>query len=1466
MQLNLSNIPRLLKSKTSLMVSAALLFGGIGVAFFANSQLAPPSIPAVNLAADPLYAPPASDKPAIALSLSVEFPTVGSQYPSGSGTDNNYSNTTEYLGYYDAESCYTYNNAPTETLSGTQTTADYKRFDRSGAAVSRMCTDAFSGNFLNWASSSAIDMLRLALSGGDRYIDTDSLTLLQRAVIPNGNPTCMWNNSNFPAKQLSKDGGGTGRYWGAVPNLLITQAGTNDIWVANTLNRIYFGTSRTGSCGDTTAYTLGVAVPAPAFGPVANSTSALPTTGMTNCAAENGTCSFSGSKEVWYGAGTTWKVAPVTSTTGVACNNATFGDPIVGTAKRCYYRDGTPSAGTAGLNSDGFFYARVSVCTSTAGTLTDVRDYNLCKQYPNGKYKPTGVIQKYSDALRLAAFGYALEQTASYDSGRYGGVLRAPMKYVGNRTFNETGQENTPATGNPNIEWDQTTGVLRANPDGDTTYNISGVINYLNKFGRTGTPGVYKRYDPVGELHYETLRYLQGLGPSSAAISSLTADMYDGFPIYTTWADPYGGSRTSTADYSCTKANIVVIGDVNTHDGNRLPTADAANNIPNINAWRTIVQKFEKNEVVNYTDGQGVTTRTTGNPNGANNSVPTNVRTSQIMGTAYWARTHDIRGSGWTNEPSKQRPGLRVRTFTFDVNENGSNGGTAAETTGQRDYRRFANQFFMAAKYGGFETDPSNPEGNPYNTYGNPFKDKDGNTNNNVWQDTVRPAGEANSYYLQSSARGILTAFDEIFSRASTQARSIAGAALQNKNLTSSGTAFYQGAFDTSNWTGDVISTPLTLNTSNELVIGTTATWSAAARLTAMTNPATTRNIVVGRTSTNPSPVATDFKWAEIDADLKTNLGKLTPSSAEDTLGSDRLSYLRGANTRDGTTFRQRTGKLLGDIVNSGVVYSGAPSTSVPSDSSYTLFVTANAARTAAVYVGANDGMLHAFSAATGDELFGYIPSWMGPKLAALTAPTYAANHQAYVDATPVVGEVKVANSSPASASDWKTVLVGGTGAGGRGVYALDVTDPSSFSASKVLWEFTQLHDADMGFVIGAPKLVKMRTSAPSAASPTYRWFAAVASGVNNYVNDGLGNFSSTGAPTIFLLALDKPAGTAWTSTGSEPNYYKIALPFNATTSLTNPTGVVNFQTIIGPSREVTQLYAGDLHGNLWKLDFSQLGSTDWNINKLSYFKTGSGVTIAPYPMYIAKSASGVIQPITMAPALSAAAVVSSTTDIVVSFATGKFMESGDKNSTAQQSFYSIYDNNTRTADTSSPVVPPAISGRGRLVQGVIDTTAGTVTVSSFKWGRPTSNTDTTTRAGYYFDFPSSGEKAVSNPKIIGNNLTFNTLIPAAPGSTGGCTAAGGSGRTYDLDLDSGNGTFRTSTVGLLGESLIVQIPGATTYTKSRTTGRRTKTEYSDRVDTGSGSATKGSRIGVTTVSGRLSWRQVNNYQDLKNN
>ena len=1433
------------------------------VTLVVSGQTSPPNIPPINLSTNPLFAAAGGDKPVIALALSVEFPTVGAQYlPSGSATtDNTYANTNEYLGYYDAEACYTYNNAPTETPASGLTATDYKRFDRSGAATSRMCTNAFSGNFLNWASSSAIDMLRLALSGGDRYIDTASQTILQRAVIPNGNPVCMWNSSNFPAKQLSKNGGGTGNYWGAVPTAMITQANGSDIWVGNTLNRIYFGTSKTGGCGNTGAYVLGGPATSTSIGPIVYSSSTLPGDAVV-CASENGSCSFSGVKEVWYGFNRQWYVAPASG--GVSCSNAVFGDPYPGQVKQCYTRPysgswtPTASASASALNSDGFFYARIQVCNVSGTTLQDSRDYGLCKQYPNGNYKPTGSIQKYSDQLRLSAFGYLMDPTQSALGGRYGGVLRAPMKFVGAKTFDITGLDNTPTGGNPNSEWNASTGVFAANPDGDATQAtpISGVINYLNKFGRTGAvAGRYKTYDPVGELHYEVLRYLQGLQPSAAAVSSITSDMYDGFPVSTTWVDPYGGGRSSTADYSCLKSNIVTIGDIHTWDGNRLPTPSAANNIPDINYWRSIVQSFEKNQTTSYLDGQGVT-QTTANPNGANNNVPSNTSTSQIMGSSYWGHTYDIRGTSWTGSPSQQRPGLRTKSFFFDVNEYGESSVAAN--------RQYSNQFFTAAKYGGFESDPANLGKNPYNTFGNPFKQQNGTDNNNVWQDPANP-GEASTYYLQSSARAVLSAFDSIFSRSASSARSIAGSAASSKNLTQSGSTVYQAAFDTSDWSGDVLSLPITVSTSNVVSIGTTPSWTAATRLSALGSPATVRNIVVGRPGAIATPTASAFTWAAIDTAMQTNLSKLTPTSTGDTMGQDRLNYLRGDQSKQGNPFRART-KLLGDIVNSGIVYSGAPTVNVGGSNTYGAFYTANAGRTAALFVGANDGMMHAFNAATGDELFGYIPSWMGPKLAALTNPSYNSSHQNYVDATAAVAEAQV--GSAGTSADWKTVLVSGTGGGGAGVFALDVTDPTAFSASKVMWEFTHADDADLGYVVGRPKIVKLRTSAPGASAPTYRWFAMVASGVNNYVIDNAfgGTYSTTGQPALFLLALDKAAGAAWNATGTSPNYYKISLPINSTLSTTNATGLLNFSTALGNALEVTQVYMGDLHGNLWKLDFSLHGATEWNMNKLTAYNKGTAASPAPYPLYVAKTGAStpVIQPISMAPSVISGPVVGGLKTAYIAFGTGKYLEVSDKTSTAQNSFYEIYDDGTSTAD-SAPVGASIISSRGRLQAGSINTTTGVVSVSPFNWGRSGSDADTTQRSGWYVDFGSSGERLINNAVVAGNNLTFGSLIPASSGTTGSCSASGGSGLVYTINVDTGIGSSLVSTVGLLGEPLVLNISSATINGTPDTSGRRATTTFQQVVQQGSSGVNTGNTATTTTPAGRLSWRQINNYQDLKN-
>ncbi|MDO9402720.1 MAG: PilC/PilY family type IV pilus protein [Polaromonas sp.] len=1339
-----------------------------------------PDVAVVHLSSGPLYAPAGGDKAAIALALSVEYPTVGAQYVAqpDQSTDNTYANTNEYLGYYDAESCYVYNDSPVEKLLPGQVPADYKRFDRQGPAGSgqrqRMCSDGFSGNFLNWASGSAIDMLRLALSGGDRWLDTSELTVLQRAVIPDGDPVCMWNSSNFPAKQLSRAGGGTGGYWGAIPAVMATEAAGRDIWVANTLNRIYFGTSAQGSCNATGAYRLG--------------------------------------------------------------------GPDVHTSR----------AGL--LNSDGFFYARVQVCDTSEGVLQDQRDYGLCSRYPKGNFKPVGSIQKYSDRLRLAAFGYVMDQTASYSGGRYGGVLRAPMKYVGARTFDITGQDSTPEGGNPQAEWFADTGVFKTNPDGDESQAVpvSGVINYLNRFGRTGPKaGRYKLFDPVGELHYEALRYLQGLPPSPAAVGGISTVMEDGFPVFRNWTDPYGDGRSSKADHSCLKSNILVIGDVNSHDGNRIPAPDVAGNVPDINAWRSVVQGFEKNQDRPYTDGQGILRRT-GNPNPSNPGVNSGPQDSQLLGTAYWAHTQDIRGRSWTAREDLQRPGLRVKSFFFDVNEYG--------TSNREGYRRANNQFFTGAKYGGFESQPATASSAAYNSWGNPFRREDARPDNDVWQDPARP-GEARTYFRQSDARSVLTAFDSIFGEASTRMRSIAGTALSSRSLSPGGVMSFQAVFDTADWSGDVIATTVNVSATSTVTATATPAWSAAARLAAMAFPALERKIVVGNSQGSPlSTVASTFTWAAIEPALRDHLMRASPDAVPDGLGQLRLDFLRGDRSREGREFRLRQ-QLLGDIINSGVVHAGAPTVFTGPSATYPAFRLAHGDRAKAVYVGANDGMLHAFNAESGDELFAYIPSWMGSRLSALTDKGYAANHQSYVDATPAVGEAQVAEAGQPEL--WKTMLVSGTGAGGPGVFALDVTDPAAFSAASVQWEFTRADDADLGQVVGQPQIVKLRTSA--AGKPvTYRWFAMVAGGVNNHVAQrAFGTARSrTGRPALFLLALDKPAGVAWRADGDTPNYYRLSLPMDEALAATVAPGLINFTVTRGRALEVDKVYMGDLHGRLWKLDFSARMPAAWNFSSLSAFREGDSVSATPRPLFITGDAGG-IQPISMAPSVLNAATTGAPGRVQVAFVTGKYLEASDKSASTRQSIYVLHDDGHLAADASPPGAS-WISGRNRLQAGTVHTDTFEISVPAFVWGTPRSDDDQRARAGWYADLPGAGERAISAGVARGDTWLFETLMPA-PNLAGVCAMEAGTGRHYQVRLRSGSGTWAPSAYGLPAASLMLELPSATFYTTSTSTGRRVRVTTTPTWTSGSAGGGPGSSHKTESFAGRLSWRQINNYRELKN-
>jgi len=1456
--------PALARRRGHVFVACAIALASVAAMVITFAQTSPPDLPPTTLSNAPLMAVPQGDKPAMVLALSVEYPTVGAQYMPAGATDSkpilndtSYSNQTEYIGYYDADSCYTYKNDPAETPPANMGKQDMKRFDRTGPATDRMCADGFSGNFLNWATGSAVDMMRMALSGGDRYIDTDKMTILQRAVLPDGSQSpvpCFFNSRNFPAKKLDRDGGGDKNFYGAIPVSMRTQAGDRNVWVGNMLNRIYFGAYPVAStppadCSARSAYTLGGPVPpsnppSGGAGPyvIQPPGTELPALNVGDkevvCKDKTTGCDVpwnaaSGQVyQVWYGSGTNWSVATINQ--WFNCNSATFGNPGGSGPNACYLRF------LPGLTSEGYFFSRVQVCDlKSDDSLADERDYGLCAKQPGGNYKPVGAIQKYSEKVRLAAFGYVIDQTnpASDADSSFGGVLRVPMKYVGDRIYNDVGSD---IGANDKREWDAVTGVFLANPESHAM-GTSGVINYLNKFGRTSsTPGRYKKFDPVAELHYESIRYLQGKQPSKLAIDRVKADpaKADGFPVYTTWDDPFGGTRSATADYSCLRASVVVVGDINTNDPSRdrfnLSTVDGAVNgttVPDItawNGWRGVALGFERNDTgMTYSDSAGIVRNVGRTPVAGLDPVNTVARNSPLVGTAYWARSHDIRPAGTT----LARKGLRVRSLFFDVNEWGESGGAA-----KANFRRMENQFFTAAKYGGYEVDPKQG-----NSWGNPFKNEDGTDNENVWQRPDAP-GEAKTYYLAEDARKVLKAFDDIFKTASTAARSIAGTAVSSGELTVTGTYAYQGAFNTEDWSGDVLAFHLGVDALGAVQIATTPTWQASALLNAMANPVADRHIFVGPVGTSS---ATAFTWDAIDPVLRDRLALGSPTAAPDALGQARLAWLRGDRSKEGTTFRQRS-SLLGDVVNSGVVYLGAPSTSLMADPDFPKFHKDHANRIPAVFAGANDGMLHAFNANTGEELFGYIPSWLSGAISYLPSPGY--QKRPYVDASPAVGEARLEKG-------WRSVLVSGSGGGGRGVFALDVTDATNFSADKLLWEFTSANDPDLGYVLGKPQVVKLRVNASTEAVPQYKWFAMVASGVNNYVADEAGNASATGKPALFILSLDKQPATPWCRFQSStpcgtPNYYRISFPFTGQVA----TGLVNFRPIFGGDRQVTAVYAGDLQGNLWKLDFALHGQEDWSLDKLSAFNDGNEAH--PLPLYIAKDAGGHRQPITMAPSVASGPVYNGARTTYVAFGTGKYLEVADVNSAAQNSFYVVFDPGRNQRDDANGA--SAVSGRERLAAGTV--TASAVTIPPFSWGFPARDDDLSRRAGYYFDYATPGERSISNAVIQGNNLVFGSLSPQS-GASEPCGQRKG-GNQYALNLDSGNGTVLASDVGLLGEPLVLNLAGATTYEKSDTTGRRVKTIVGEVLQQGSAGLGSGGTVTTTLVAGRLSWRQIHNYEE----
>ena len=424
------------------------------------------------------------------------------------------------------------------------------------------------------------------------------------------------------------------------------------------------------------------------------------------------------------------------------------------------------------------------------------------------------------------------------------------------------------------------------------------------------------------------------------------------------------------------------------------------------------------------------------------------------------------------------------------------------------------------------------------------------------------------------------------------------------------------------------------------------------------------------------------------------------------TVNTDPGAYVPDDNNDDRVryaAFRDRS-SVLGDIVSSGTVYFpqnnpinyGGDLIAVEGGgSTYKAYVEGKASKPPVIYVGANDGMLHAFNAKTdvaeggGQEWFAYVPAGVYGNLSALTDPAYGKSHKFFVDGTPTVGDAYIGGG-------WKTYLVGGLRKGGKSIYALDITDPVNFSATNVKWEFKD--DNDLGFTFSEPQI---------AAVSANQWAAIFGNGYN----------STNGNAVLYIVDLangsliDPPIEVSAPSCSNalSPNGLSTPYPFDSTGD-----GIVDV------------IYAGDLQGHLWRFDKS---SGSW--------KVGNG----NQPLFTACNASNQAQSITAQPK---AALIESKT--IVYFGTGRYLIADPNDPTNKtrndllnsdvQSFYSIVDESD-SVDEDGDFTKQGTVPRDKLLPQTIE---DTVTVGSYT-GRIVSNhkvTDTDyigRDRGCYLDF-----------------------------------------------------------------------------------------------------------------------------------
>ncbi|MEG0919881.1 MAG: PilC/PilY family type IV pilus protein [Comamonas sp.] len=568
------------------------------------------------------------------------------------------------------------------------------------------------------------------------------------------------------------------------------------------------------------------------------------------------------------------------------------------------------------------------------------------------------------------------------------------------------------------------------------------------------------------------------------------------------------------------------------------------------------------------------------------------------------------------------------------------------------------------------------------------------------------------------------------------------------------------------------------------------------------------------------------FKWANDQTYLSTaQKAKLGQSTATPVVSSGEkiLNFIRGDRSLEGsdanTPFRVRTSRQ-GDIINSGVWYVGPPAGTYALQG-YSSFVRSQSTRTPMLYVGGNDGMLHAFSATDGSEKMAYVPRGIIASLKSLASPSY--NHQYFVDGSPMTGDVEIggvenlADGTQAYIPDWRTLLVGTLGAGGKGYFVLDATNPAAGSSSKAAafaeananslvrldrtrgtldaLDCTSLTDSrltactkeanedkDIGYITAKPVLDEnnpMRTTQITRMNDG-RWAVVMGNGYN----------STNQRPVLLIQYLDQ---------GQE----LIRIPVTAEAA---GTGNANDNGLSAPrlidlngDGRADIAYAGDNLGNLWKFDLTSKTSGNWGVAF-----TGKPLFTALGPSSLGSSTRPNAQPITVTPTARANDRMKTVTGadgkkkdvavggMMVAFGTGRNVSTDDPNDIKVQSIYSVLDNTRyrvsstsgfnqwlevhpgKNCGSSAPancqdIPAPAALGTGVTSAKLAKREIAELTIAGAKGGRvnEVDTLDKTTWGktynGWYIDLPAVGERSLKNLEMYDNSniLVAYTQVPA---------------------------------------------------------------------------------------------------------